>query len=352
MPGERRFMPFAFYGDPAAMTPAAGAMALLRQGIADPDTQWSLGTFGAIAEFSRDEDEPAQVSMAANVLSAITERGGIAIRPDPAIRPFASEGITKSGWNQRIALCLPQDNCAMNGRTVLTETGPDRDALRAKDRDGPLFDLGLGALQADFCVRIDDAETVAQLRAHAGRPVFEPGNPTMGIILHANPHRVFISRLGRIEVYQPIPPPSGRSPDGPHTHVLPKLLGSGRTHPATEPIPLGWIPCAHIYPPHPARDGLGEPRPFDPDRHLAFQKVMAACGDPEIVAIKRRVIDAVAAGEPPPEIAADRHGRTGIRIALRQMKAEGLTSPTLSAWLASLDQGIVDANDDEALQHG
>ena len=37
--------------------------ALLRREIADPGTQWSLGTFGAIAEFSRDEDEPAQVSM-------------------------------------------------------------------------------------------------------------------------------------------------------------------------------------------------------------------------------------------------------------------------------------------------
>jgi hypothetical protein len=87
------------------MTLAAGAIALLRRAIADPETQWSLGTFGAIAEFSRDEEEPAQVSMAATVVSAITERGGIAIRPDPAIRPFASESVTKTGWNQRIALC-------------------------------------------------------------------------------------------------------------------------------------------------------------------------------------------------------------------------------------------------------
>ncbi|MBR1123568.1 hypothetical protein JQ628_18735 [Bradyrhizobium lablabi] len=334
------------------MTPAAATLALLRQAMADPDTQWSLGTFGAIAEFSRDEDEPARLSMTANVLSAVTGRGGIAIRPDAAIRPFASEGITKTGWSQRVALCLPQDACAMSRRSALTEIGPDRDALREEDRDGLLFDLGLDALQADFCVRIDNEETAAQLRAHAGRPVFEPGNPAMGIILHANPHRVFISRIGRIEVYQPIPPPSGKSPDGPHTHVLPKLLRSGRTHPATEPIPTGWIPCAHIYPPHPARNGLGEPHPFDPGRHVAFQQVMALCGDPEIVAIKQRALEAVAAGEPPPGTAVDRHRRTGIRIALRQMKAEGQTSSALSAWLAHLDQGIIDDNDDEALQHG
>jgi hypothetical protein len=333
------------------VTPAADAVVLLRQGIADPDVQWSLGTFGAIAEFSRDGDEPAQMSMAADVLSAITERGGIAIRPDPAIRPFASEGVTKSGWNQRIAFCLPQDNCAMTGRTVLTEIGPDRDALRTEDRGGLLFDLGFGALQADFCVRIDDEETAAQLRPHIGRPVFEPGNPAMGIILQANPHRVFISRLGRIEVYQPIPPPSGKSPEGPHTHVLPRLLRSGRTHAATEPIPPGWIPCMHIYPAHPARDGMGEARPFDAVRHRSFQAMLAACGDRESLAIKHRVIGAVEAGEPPSELACDRHGRTSLRIALRQMKAEGRTFPALPAWLARFDRGDADGSEDDATLH-
>lgn len=336
---------------PAAITPPAGAVALLRQGLADPETQWSLGTFGAIAEFSRDEHEPAQLNMAADVLSAITERGGIAIRPDPAIRPFASEGVTKSGWNQRIALCLPKDNCAMNGRIELTEIGADRDALRAEDRDGLLFDLGLGARQADFCVRIDDKETAAQLRQHAGRPVFEPGNPAMGIILHANPHRVFLSRLGRIEVYQPIPPASGKSPEGPHTHILPGLLKSGRTHPATEPVPAGWIPCAHLYPPHPARDGLGLPRSFDAARHQAFQSMIAAFGDPEVLAIKRRIAEAVEAGEPPSASAQTRHERTSIRIALRQMKAAGHASAALPAWLASRDQSSSEVDEDGAGLH-
>jgi len=334
------------------MTMAAATIDLLQRQIADPDSQWSLGTFGAIAEFSRDHGEPVRLEQSGRAVSAVTPRGAISISHHPGIRPFASESITRTGWNQRIALCLPRDDCAMSGRTVLTEIGPDRDALREDDRDGLLFDLGLGALQADFCVRIEDAETAAQLRAHAGRAVFEPDNPAMGIILHAKPHRVFISRLGRIEVYQPIPPPSGKSPEGPHTHVLPKLLRGGRTHPATEQIPDGWIPSAHIYPPHPARDGLGEPRPFDPGRLHSFQQMMAACGDPETVAIKRRVMEAVRAGEPPLEIAADRQGRTSVRIALRQMRAEGHASSVLTAWLARLDQGILDDTDDEALQHG
>ena len=336
------------------MSVAAAAIDLVQREIENPDTQWSLGTFGAIAEFSRDTSEPVQLMQSSTAVSAVTPRGGIVIRHDQRSRPFASESMTKTGWNQRIALCLPDGDCAMGGRMALTEIGPDREALRAEDRDSVLFDLGFGALQADFCVRIGDSETVARLRQHAGRDVFEPGNPAMGIILQANPHRVFISRLGRIEVYQPIPPPSGKSPEGPHTHVLPRLLRSGRTRAAKEPLPPGWIPCMHIYPAHPARDGMGEARPFDAMRHRSFQAVLAACGDRDSLAIKHRVISAVEAGEPPSELACDRHGRTSLRIALRQMKAEGRPFPVLPAWLARFDRGDADGDggeDDATLHH-
>ena len=133
--------------------------------------------------------------------------------------------------------------------------------------------------------------------------------------------------------------------------MLPKLLRSGRTHPATEPIPDGWIPCAHIYPPHPARDGMGEPRPFDAAHYRSFQLMMESCGDPKTLAIKRRVAEAVLAGEPPSAIAADRYGRASIRIALRQMKAEGHEGAALGAWLAHFDQGSPEDGDDDANLH-
>ena len=173
------------------MLEAIPAIDLLRREIANPETQWSLGTFGAIAEFSRDRDEPAHVTQSADAVSAVTSRGGIALKPHPDSRPFASESITRSGWNQRIALCLPADDCAANKRVALTEIGLDHEALRPEDRESVLFDLGLGALQADFCVRIGDHELAARLREYAGRSVFEPGNPAMAMILAANPHRVF-----------------------------------------------------------------------------------------------------------------------------------------------------------------
>lgn len=323
---------------------------LLHEQIADADTQWSLGTFGGIAEFSRHRDEKVTLTQSAIGAAVVTARGGIAIDASDGCRPFAFEGITKTGWSQRVALCLPVDACAMSRRTVLTELDADDESLKPEHRGKILFDLGLGALQTDFCVRIDDDDLVTQLRRCTGRSVFEPANPAMGLLLQANPHRVVISRIGRIEVYQPIPPPSGMSPEGPHTHVLPKLLESGRTHAATEPIPHGWVPCAHLYPAHPAQDGDG-PESFDAASHERFQRMIERFGLPDGVAIKRRIMDAIEAEEPPSilAIAQDRHARTNVRIALRQLKAAGHASPILHAWLATFDRAAVGADEQDEI---
>jgi hypothetical protein len=332
------------------MPPPSAAIDLLHRQIADADTQWSLGTFGGIAEFSRDRDEKVALTQSATGAAAVTARGGIAIDLSDNCRPFAFECITKASWSQRVALCLPADNCAMNRRAVLTELDADHGALRPQDRGSILFDLGLGARQADLCIRIGDPDTVKQLRSHCGHSVFDPANAAMSVLLQTNPHRVFISRIGRIEVYQPIPPPSGKSPDGPHTHVLPKLLKSGRTHAATEPIPEGWIPCAHLYPGHPVRDGS-----FDVAGHDSFQRMIGSFGLPHDLAIKRRIADAIKAGEPPSSvsIAQDRYSRTSVRIALRQLKAAGVASPTLHAWVAKFDHAVAneDGEDEAVLQH-
>ncbi len=305
--------------------------------IADAETQWSLGTFGAIAEFARDPDEPVEFALEGDTLSAATARGGVRIDLLPDLKLIAFETTTKDSWSHRIALCLPADRCAMNRRAVLTEIGPDADALRPADRDAVLFDLGIGALQVDVCVRVSDPQVAAQLRAHCGAPVLSPGNAAMGIILATSPNRVFVSRLGRIEVCQPIPPHDGRSPEGPHTHVLPDLLKHRRTHAATEPIPDGFVPCAHVYPPHPAKDALGEPRAFDPARHDAFQAMLQMFGDPGQIALKQRVLKAVVAGEDPSVVSVTNHrfARTNIRVALRQLRASEQVPPALADWMAA-----------------
>jgi hypothetical protein len=208
--------------------------------LADAETAWSIGGFGAIAEFMRGADEAVTLQCEECSVSALTARGGLRIEAHDEVRPIASESLTSKSWSHRVALCLPEDICALERRTALTEIGPDRDALRAQDRSAPLFDLGLGTLQLNACIRSDDADVVAALKKWTGRSLFEPGNGAMGVVLAANPHRVFESRLGRVEVYQPIPPPDGKSPEGPHTHVLSRLLRHKRTHAATEFVPAGF----------------------------------------------------------------------------------------------------------------
>lgn len=322
------------------MTTADPPMDVLAAQLADAEAGWSVGTFGAIAEFTREAGEDLDMQRSRDRGSVVTAKGGIRIVSHPGLRLIASESPTTESWSHRVALCLPQAACAMGGRTALTEIGPDRDALRSRDRSGILFDLGLGALQIDACIRVDNMEVVAELRSRTGKSVFAPESDAMRIILAANPHRVFISPIGRAEVFQPIPPPGGRSPDGPHTHVLPKLLAHGRTHAATEPLPEGWIPCAHLYPAHPLRDQLGRKHAYRPDHHAGFQALLERYGLPELTLLKRNVVEAVTTGRGPETVKCppDRIARATVRVGLRQLAAVEPRAPALPAWLVAYDR--------------
>ena len=322
------------------MTTVDPLMDLLAGQLADAEAGWSIGTFGAIAEFTREPGEEIDLSVSSIGIHAVTNKGGIGIASHPELRLIASESLTSESWTQRVALCLPDAASAMSGRTALTEIGPDHEALRSQDRNSTLFDLGLGTLQIDACIRVDDPMVVAELRTRTGKSVFAPDSDAMRIILAANPHRVFLSRIGRAEVFQPIPPPGGRSPDGPHTHVLPKLLSHRRTHAATEPLPEGWIPCAHLYPAHPLRDQLGRKRNFWPHHHASFATMLERYGLPELTAVKSAVVEAIAKGQGPELVTLppDRTARATIRVTLRQLAAAELHAPALAAWRTAYDR--------------
>ena len=109
--------------------------------------------------------------------------------------------------------------------------------------------------------------------------------------------------------------------------MLPKLLAHNRTHAATEPVPRGFVSCAHIYPAHPLHDAYGGARPFDGARYAAFQRILSRHGDIEHVRLKRNVAKAIGAGAGPNAIAtpADRFAQASVRVALRQIKASGGT---------------------------
>lgn len=315
----------------AIETDRAAVASLLRDALADPSAAWSLGSFGAIAEFMRDPDEPYR-PLPDDRLGLSTERGAVALRPTVDLRPVAYETAIGTGWNHAVALCLPEGACRMSGRTTVTELGPDREAAREEDRDAILFDLGLGALAIDACVRTSDPEAIDCLRAGVGKPIFDHASPIGPRLVAMSPHRVFLARIGRIEVYAPIPPEGGTSPEGPHTHVLPKLLKSGRTHAATTPIPAGYVPCASLHPAHPYKDMMGQRIPFDAARHDSFQALLARWGDPELVALKRG--GAQSSGS----TVSARHAQGARRVA--EVQALFLRGETVEPDLGDADEGM------------
>jgi len=68
----------------------------------------------------------------------------------------------------------------------LTELGPD------VSEQGILFDIGVGSPYVQFCIRTDDEELPAALRAVAGRYVFDYDNPVLMNILVITAARDYI----------------------------------------------------------------------------------------------------------------------------------------------------------------
>ena len=306
---------------------------LLRTHLDDPQCGWSVGVPGAIAEFVRLPGEPARRGPG----TAVTGRGGIRLTAVDGLRPVAYRTPVGPGdhWNHAVVLCLPAPAARQDGRTVVTPLGPDADAPRDEDASAELVDLGLGTPTVNACVRTADPTLLTALHAAAGRAL---DDELAAALVTAGPHRVFTSALGRVEVYAAIPPPDGRSPDGPHTHLLPRLLETGRTHAATVPVPDGYLPCAHLYPAHPLTDLTGRPRPFDADRLAAFDRLLDNYGDPAQYRITDTVSRAVRARRGPDDVegAVARPdtpvGRAAQAVALRVLAHTGADPAVLSAW--------------------
>ncbi len=319
------------------------AIALARHHLALADSSWNVGTFGAIAEFHRDAGEDVEIVETATGGTLSTGRGALRVALVPGVRAVAYEGVSArpETWTHGVAFCLEEAAAAMSGNGGITERGPDRDAIRTGDRECILFDLGIPAAHMRFCVRTAAPSLIALLREHIGRSLFEAESPVLAAIKAASPHRVAISALGRAEVYQYIGS-SGRNlptPPGPHTHVLPTLLRTARTHSANVPIPDGLVPCLGLHPASPVTDGMGERRAFEREAHEVFQALLAHHGPAAYVAEKTRIMDAALGGAapdafPPPET---RLGRAAARIALRQLRETHGQSPALDRWLAHFD---------------
>jgi iron complex transport system substrate-binding protein len=186
----------------------------------------------AIGEFQYDADESGlAVDLAA--LSVTSPRGALHIGDLGDAEFFAL--VDDNGRTREIAFCS-------------SRLGARRTSIH--ELDETTFDLGIGAPHVDMMVRLrdDDAATRTVLRHGAGRPLLAPGNPAGPAISRSSPTRIFVSALARLEVYQPIPPPGGRSPEGPHSHLVPKYLQESRAHAPGSPLPAGLYCGLSLYP--------------------------------------------------------------------------------------------------------
>lgn len=321
---------------------ASGDVDELLAWVDDPDAGWSVGTFGALAEFLRGPDEPADVTRGPGRATVLTARGGIDIRHTGDVVPVAWERRAGDSWSQALALCLFLPS---GGRSVITELGPDTGALREEDRDAVLVDLGVGAPHLEACVRTRDAGLLEALRAVEGRPLGEVGAMASALV-EAGPERVFRTGVARLEVYTPIPPPTGVSPEGPHTHLLPRLLAHRRTHAATDPIPAGHVPAATVHLPHPTRAVDGRRIAPRPERHRRAQAVLARYGDPEAVAAKAAVTEALATSAEPPAWTLTREYRATVELALRQREELEPDHAHLAGWRRRVPRERADGAED------
>ncbi|MGH6819984.1 MAG: DUF1289 domain-containing protein, partial [Methylocella sp.] len=193
---------------------------------------WALGCYGATAEFICHHDEPCGVSVTGETITAISDRGALQLTIGEHVRALRLRaGLTRLG-NRAIFLVVLKAKATLPVATTLTPLGRDEGAIRPECRNDAWFDLGLGRGDLRFGVRASAADLLDTLNQASGLPLSDVLQAAGATIVQHSPARVVESPLGRAEIYTPIPLPGGQSPDGPHTHLLPGHLASGR---ATQP---------------------------------------------------------------------------------------------------------------------
>ena len=209
---------------------------------------WVHGLFGAVGEFCIGRDEPCAIVAKGERITAQTGRGAIRFDVTDQVRALAMTTKVGTATKEVVVLAVPRGRVSRAANRGLTALGPDGDAIRPHEREERLYDLGLRAQAAGFCVRTSDPELTRELEDCVGQGWAELLARLGGRIVRVSPSRVILSPIGRVEVFTPIPLPNGRSPDGPHTHFLPIHLAVGREMPPGLDLPEALVPCGIFYP--------------------------------------------------------------------------------------------------------
>jgi len=209
---------------------------------------WALGCYGATAEFVCHHDEPCDVSVTGETITAISDRGALQLTIGEHVRALRLRADHPRRGNRAIFLVVLKARATLPVTTTLTALGRDEGAIRPEGRNDAWYDLGLGRAGLRFCVRASAAELRDKLNQASGLPLSDVLQGAGAMIVKHSPSRVLESPLGRAEIYAPIPPPGGQSPDGPHTHLVSDQLAWGRATPPGIDLPPVYALGATFYP--------------------------------------------------------------------------------------------------------
>lgn len=209
---------------------------------------WMLGCYGAAAEFVCHRDEPCGVSVTGDTITALSDRGALQLTIGEHVRALRLRAGRAGSGCEAIFLVVLKAMANLPVATTLAPLGRDAGAIRPGCRNDFWFDLGLGRADLRFCVRASASELLDRLNQAPGLPLPAVLQAAGALIVKHGPARIVESPLGRAEIYTPIPPPGGKSPDGPHTHLLPGDLASGRATPPGIDLPPVYALGATFYP--------------------------------------------------------------------------------------------------------
>ena len=208
---------------------------------------WVIGVVGAVAEFTAAQDESVDVRVGGDDITAYTTNGALRMKVNDDIRALTFDS---PDWERepRIVLAVKRERGRLPVASGVADLGPDTDAL-VQEPNTMLYDLGLARKEGLFCVRLGEGAAREVLNGSTGLTFPQALPMIAGPLVAESPTRVVESALGRIEVQGQIPPPDAKSPDGPHTHLLPDHLETGRALPVGMDLPRAYLPGAIFYPP-------------------------------------------------------------------------------------------------------
>jgi predicted Fe-S protein YdhL (DUF1289 family) len=210
---------------------------------------WAFGNFGGASEFRVEPGEAGGLERSGLArLIARTPRVSVRFDVPDQVRVLTPTAAGEDPTRAPLVLATPRLRHVP--RPGLAALGPDRDAVDLRDRDARLYDLGLVARGAAFCLRTDDPELIRGLDDCLGLewPDLFAG---MGRrIVASSPARVILGPVGRVEALGPIATAADEEP------LAPIQLAGDRDVPNGLETLDTLSPCAYYFPDGATIEGL------------------------------------------------------------------------------------------------